>query len=215
MGVLARRGRIGNVSESTHSDLVANLRSTLDKEARLKDLLVQAAREAAHRMIGPEFEKRVSATEMACSVVDSLMSSVKNGRVIPENYDNLVGLLIHRIKWKAANGLRDASAQRRDVQRETDNASRVPSPNDSPVEEAQAREQGEKLAKLLCQPPDEIQRLINLLSFLGDYSAPVIHTVLSEQSELVERVPSVRWIQLWLQKEKLRIAQAFGFTMDE
>lgn len=193
------------------SKLLDKLRPNLDAERQLKELLVTRARSYAARIIGVDMEKRVSATEVACSAANSLMSDVKHGRFEPVDSGQLFALLLFRTKNKAKDTIRKATAARRDVGREDGDVTRAGANNDTPEMLAAANEVGQRLATLLCQTDNEVKRCVNLLGILGEYSAPAIRDALLPQDWLkVEDVPSARTIQLWLASERERIGKAFG-----
>ena len=132
------------------SELFRKLQPDLAAERELKDRLVEKARKVAANIIGKELQRRVSATEMACSAADSLMSDVKHGRAEPNGTDHLYGMLVHRVRLKTLDAIDAATAQKRDVRQEGGDPGRVGSSASSPAAEIAEREVSEELAKFLA-----------------------------------------------------------------
>ena len=122
------------------SELFRKLQPDLAAERELKDRLIEKARKVAANIIGKDLQRRVSATEMACSAADSLMSDVKHGRAEPTGTDQLYGMLFHRVRLKTLDAIDAATAQKRNVRQEGGDSGRIETSEPSPAAEMAERE---------------------------------------------------------------------------
>ncbi len=204
------------MNDPLSSELLDELRPNLEAERKLKELLVAKARAYAYQKIGPDLERRVSASEIACSAAESLLSDVKHGRVEPEDSRQLYGLLLVRTKAKAIEGIRRAKAKKRDIGREGGDAEVAEDAETSPASQAAINETAREFANLICQEPDELRRCINQLGILGGFSANAIREALLKQDWIDKgSIPSASTIRLWIKAERVRIVRALHADGEE
>ena len=168
----------------------------------LYEEFLDLARRAARHEISPEVQRRTSPTSIAVAALHDCLDEGKKGKY--RDGKGLKGLLYLIIQRRAVDAVREATAQKRDVKRES-YGDVVAARSANEIVAGLAVE----IVQILLDVPDRTQGIIRVLGVLNEYSAGQIQEMIMPLQQN-GKIPSIRAIQLAIAGAKLELEKRLG-----